>query len=184
MYAPIVALYFNLPTIYSNPIFRIIEYIIGMAICKLYIHLESKVSKEKNILNLVVGIFLWIILFFSISYLQIKEIGDYRSYSVICIPLFAFILLITALHNKLYYSKAVKCVISYANSLCYPFFLAQFFVWKPMKYLEENTNIFQLYGNIKKITLSFVMCVAISIIFYELICKPCRKMVIKLIRTY
>ena len=59
-------------------------------------------------------------------------------------------------------------ILLYASKISYAFFLGQFFVWNPLKFIQLKVGAF---SNVTKITVSFVLCCVISIILYEFVEK-------------
>ena len=69
-------------------------------------------------------------------------------------------------------------VVMYASEITYAFFLAQLFIWKIMYQLIE---IFDIQRNSLKIVASFCVCILIAVGIHELIEKPVKKILRKVL---
>ncbi|MFR8329050.1 MAG: acyltransferase family protein [Clostridium fessum] len=167
LWSPIVILKFNLSNIYSNPFFRMLEFFMGAILCSLKGQIE-KLPISKKIYSPITICVEWIALIAMIS-VGIKlnvQVGDYMLYNWIALPLFAIILVSMSGTDFRIFNKTF---IRYLCKISYAFFMAQFFVFKLTKRI---LSILGQDGNFLKIVLSFTLCCAFSIAFYEFIEKP------------
>lgn len=67
-------------------------------------------------------------------------------------------------------------ILCYISTISYHFFLCQLFLWDVSL---SFMNMFQLSGNMCKIIVSFISCLAISLIMYEGFDKPIQKRIKK-----
>lgn len=166
-YVPIVVRIFEFNSSYSNPFFRLLEFMIGMIIAKVYVHSGGR---GKKYINLVVLSFS--ALFTFVWVLQSMKIGNYETYVIIAIPIFGYSMLCLARANEFVLHGKM---ISLANSICYEIFMAQFFTWgitlKIVKYIPILNN------NCGKVLISFAVCLVEAIVLYRLITRPVKKII-------
>ena len=75
---------------------------------------------------------------------------------------------------KNYYLEHSK-ILQYLSSISYVFFLAQFFVWPSVPVLLSYVNT---DNNIIRIIIAFILCIMLSIFFYEVFEKHLNKYLI------
>ena len=170
LYCPIIQIGFATQSIYSNPMFRLLEFIIG---CILASETKSvteskwgKILSHKFLIGLEGGIL--VVGVTVASFLGIKK--DYMLYSWIGLPMFCLIILGVVISDWKYLIKSK--ILNYLSKISYAFFLAQFFVWPIMRILDIPENIL-------RIMVALLLCVLIAVIFHELIEKPSKKMILK-----
>lgn len=175
LWSPIIQLGFKTGSIYANPFFRMLEFLIGMLLCSVY-----QSCKTHKIVRIVgswpVAIISAIALVAGVTVVSKTSIPhDYMLYNWIGLPLFMillFSLVCIPFQNKARPVTAYLCNISYA------FFFAQFFVWKLVKkimqYLGTDSNII-------KILFSLLLCLIFTIVLHELAEKPLKKWLTKLL---
>lgn len=168
LYAPLVVLVFNTANIYSNPFFRILEFLIGvlLASCKEKIELHPPMRYLQKWSALVWETVL-LILAVSVAVDRNLAVNDYMMYSWIALPIFIlmFISLAGITSETLEKSKVIK----YLSSLTYLFFLSQFFTWPLVKSIMlkmECNNSFISF------ILSFCICSVITTLLHELVEVP------------
>lgn len=74
----------------------------------------------------------------------------------------------TAIEFGIAKNRIVKNILVYASSCCYAFFLAQFFIWVPVKIVIRMCGVESI---LITATLSLAVCSIIAIGFHELIEK-------------
>ncbi|MFQ8841410.1 MAG: hypothetical protein ACLR8P_11315 [Clostridium fessum] len=166
LWSPIVILKFNLSNIYSNPFLECWNFY-GSNIM-FFKRADRKITDIKKIYSPITICVEWIALIAMIS-VGIKlnvQVGDYMLYNWIALPLFAIILVSMSGTDFRIFNKTF---IRYLCKISYAFFMAQFFVFKLTKRI---LSILGQDGNFLKIVLSFTLCCAFSIAFYEFIEKP------------
>lgn len=172
LYSPIVVWRFQLGSIYSNPFFRIIEFLIGVILAA---HRKdiSQIGWLKKILYnrvLIGGEILVLILSVSLAYdLDIGR-GNYMLYSWICFPLFSVMLI--GLSGGVKKQNRENKILAYFSNICYAFFLAQLFIWPIMRKIIDIVGI---YDNGFKIISSFIFCTVFAVAIHEIIEKPSKK---------
>lgn len=154
-------------------IFRACEFFIGVLLADL--KLGSRVKK------ILCNWWTFAIEFFIMAIgvtLAIKITGmyDYMLLSFCSLP--CFILMIISLANIKYTKFLETKLTDYACKISYMFFLAQFYTWIVIRFLGNYCGI---TGNIAKISLSFIICVIISILLYNYVELPSKNLAKKLI---
>lgn len=176
LYSPFIQHMFHTQSIYSNPLFRILEFIIGCILASEASHIyERKLGKiiSSKSLLLIEGLILVICV--SIAYeLGIGQ-GNYMLYSWICLPIFS--LMILGLANLEYKRPNSSRLVLYLSTISYAFFLAQFFVWPIIKKMN-------IYSNWLKVFVSLALCIVIAIVMHEMIDKPCKSVLMSLTMTH
>lgn len=173
LYAPFVEYMFSTQSIYSNPIFRLLEFTIGCILASEVNRIrESKFGKiiASKILLMIESLIL--IICVTVVYELGIGRGNYMLYSWICLPIFSLMILGTA-NLKWKHSDNSK-IILYLSTISYAFFLAQFFVWPIMKQININSNSL-------KIVISIVLCTTIAIGMHEVVERPSKTILTKLL---
>ena len=161
MYSNIVIRIFTLDTLYSNPIARTAEFMIGVSFSEIVFRRKSsavtKISKVKQFFENSVGVIICTIIISvvvaKLNHAELKAIVfEYLSISLVLVAL--------------YLSTRMRCLIlensrllSSLSGMSYQFFLAQLFLWI---ITDAVLRIFGVEGNSIKILTSFFTCVAIS----------------------
>lgn len=169
LYAPIVVLLWKLASIYTNPFFRILEFLAGILLASLVTEMEKSKILKLIFLNKGAIAIEFSAMIISITFLYEKNIfrDNYMMYSWICMPIFSA-MLVALKWEKVEESK----VVHYFSNLSYCFFLSQFFVWKII-------NRLQIESNVLKMCFSLLVCIIISIVLHEWVEKPCGKLLMK-----
>ena len=106
------------------------------------------------------------------------SLGNYMLYSWVCLPI--FILMLPSLAGVDFGRIQNSKVISYLSAISYDFFLAQFFVWNIMQKVVVITGI---NNNVFNIVMSLFLCVLIAMVIHEIIEKPSKKVLKKMISS-
>lgn len=160
---------FYLSTIYSNPFFRLLEFLIGVILASIYN--DKKESELLNkILNKRVALVVSVLMIIGVSLVYRLNFsrGNYMLYSWICLPCFCLIIpSISALQVKV---QGIKYkLLLYGSSISYCVFLAQYFVWPIIRKLKLENNVIKIF-------VVYLLCLAIAIFLYEIVEKPSKKM--------
>lgn len=157
-------------SLYTNAYLRVIEFVLGILLAVVN---ETK-SEESNILRLLrtrVSLFLTLIVLF-VGNSAAHHFG-YKG------DLLVYVCLISIFLNLGYLKSGVEQKrgkgyepLMYASSITYAFYLGQFFVWKPLKFVFLHTGTLP---NCMRIGLSFILCVLVSIVLHEVIEKKCKQ---------
>lgn len=166
--APFVAHMFKLNNVYSNPFFRLMEFLLGLMIAHYFMNTSKKECKQGILFFSIVA------LISGISLMSYLGIGNYSYYGFWTIPFFTIIIFyMGTLKNKTFIKILGSKLIQYLSKISYAFFLAQFFVWDILRFAQKYLEI--LKTNSMAIVFSLFVCSLIAIILYEIIEKPCKK---------
>ena len=176
LYSPIAVWYLGLPTIYSNPFIRGLEFAAGILLASLMTELKAHPSWNKLLTNKGVLLMEAVLVILSVSWLYSRGIarGNYLMYSFAVLPLFCLMLIGLAgtPWKKLHTSR----LLSYASEISYAFFLVQLFLWDIVR---KWIAIVGMDNNWFRILSSFIICTGIAIAIHELIEKPSKKILTK-----
>lgn len=173
IYVPIVIDSLQLTGAYSNPIFRLFEFIIGVLLCSLSNRelLNNKIKKFVSN-KIVILMELILLLIGVVRKYNYNPEASYLSYTKVSLLLFCLMIFGLGISEFKYLNK-IK-IIQYLSQLCYAAFLSQFFIFEIIK-------LFNITDNGTKIVLTFSLCLLVSIVFHELIEKPSKKILSKLL---
>jgi len=175
--SPFVVKAFGISSIYSNPVFRLFEFAIGMIIADYAIKNSNK-TKKYTIFYLTIAL---TTLFIGINLLNQNALftNDYPMYNIISVPVFAVLIyFMTYMNNKTIIRISSSSLIQYLSKISFSFFLAQFFTFSIIKKLL-TFSWFSYHTNIVLILVSLLINLLISILMYELIEKPFEKILTK-----
>lgn len=162
--------YFDLSSIYSNPFFRCLEFVIGVQIASIIKDDKFKNSKiNKALSNWIAFIFEIAILIGGVTLASTLGIavGNYMLYSWVGLPIFILMMITLSQVDSNFLAKSK--FFSYLSRISFCFYLAQFFNFKAASFI---LNQFGLDNNLIKILLSFSLCVIITVILHEIFEKP------------
>ena len=181
LWSPIVVDCFNLNSIYSNPLFRMLEFIIGVLIASMIPHI-AKCRLARIIFSrcAVILEFSFLICCVTVAFKLNFHIGDYMYYSWIALPLFVVILVSLSRVNIPQWLKNSK-LITYLSRASYAFFLAQFFTWKTSLYI---ISIIGVETNLFRCLTSFLVCLGYTVLLHEVIEKPISKILTVCFNSY
>lgn len=176
---------FSLNSIYSNPFFHILEFLMGMVLVSLMPELRNNRHIPKSLFSasaVLCEIILGIVAISAGVSFQIAA-GNYMLFSWIVLPLFCLMLpaLVSQEFRTIRKVSLLTKMISYLSEISYAFFLMQLFIWPIMRRLCKALNI---EGNMTKIFLSIAVCTILATLVHELIEKPSKNFLSrKLLRT-
>lgn len=127
LYSPLVVSFVKISGIYSNPFFRILEFLIGCTLAALKFKFDQFNFVSKYFYKWVSVLILYSIMWAGIS-LAVKfeiGVGNYMLYSWICLPIFMLLIICMSGVNCVCLSNSK--LIKYLCSVSYVFFLAQLF---------------------------------------------------------
>lgn len=116
-----------------------------------------------------------LVLIVAVSMAVYLHIGleNFLLYSWIALPLFTLqIFTLAGLDAVFLHSR----IVQYASAVSYAFFLAQFFVWQLADAFFRWSGITQ---NLLQIVISFLFCLAISILLHELVEVPAKRFLLR-----
>lgn len=163
-YSPFIVEIFKLSNIYSNPFFRILEFTLGIILAKIYLSMGNR-YKILFSWPVILLEFLGLILIVTYAVKRNFYINNYPMYNIFALPLFS--LMIFSLSGLKCKWGEKSYLIKYLSSISYLFYLTQFFVWPIV--ININDNLVRFIG-------ALLLCLCMSIIFYELMEKPLKKL--------
>ena len=169
LYSPLIVHFFKTSGIYSNPFFRIMEFLIGTIICSLIPSIQgSKLSKI---------IFSWwvILIEHAVLIICITEavkhniaVGNYMLYSWVALPMF-MVIIISMYGAKSPRNMVNSKIVNYLCEISYAFFLCQFFSWKTTMFIISKIG---MDNNLLRIGISFMVCMGYTVLLHEALEKP------------
>lgn len=170
-WAPLVEHYMGYSSIYANPFFRVLEFLLGVCL----IRIQTLFTPPQQKYSVLICIMMHIVLFMVVTFIKYYfKIESYCLYNVVVVPtsFFLFYFGININNNKIDIFFNCK-IVKYFSNISYVFFLAQFFTWGTYRLIKKilNKNI----NNFVEFLISFIVCMIITIIMYELMVKPISK---------
>ncbi|SFH67260.1 Peptidoglycan/LPS O-acetylase OafA/YrhL, contains acyltransferase and SGNH-hydrolase domains [Selenomonas ruminantium] len=166
LYAPFIVYFFKTSSIYSNPFFRMLEFLLGVIICSLMPKISlSKVSKWLYSWQMILIEFLILVAGVTVGVKLHVSVGNYMLYSWVSLPV--FILQIISMSgwkvpSLIYDLKSIR----FFSKISYAFFLAQFFVWGTTTYIVTKLGI---NTNMARIVVSFFLCTLYAISLHRIV---------------
>ena len=151
---------------YVNPVFRAIQVAFGAALCMAFTEDDKGNNKKAAIMMVANLIITGLLTVFALHY----KMGIEYVTTPIYYYLIAFAMLISIKFKPRLLTKSK--LIKYAGSLTFYFFILQVFLWRLSAKVCGLTG---LGSNKGKLLVSFVLCVALSIICKELFDKHAQK---------
>lgn len=175
IYIPFAISWFGLLSIYENPFYRGLEFVLGCILSAIMCEVKNGGENGRDNFNKKSKL-AWCIFFISslifmiVRYSNIIILGRI-GYEVLCYPLLCCMLISGAMIGAGVFNKIrfVRSFIVYMSGIAYEFFLAQFFVWKISAYVMD---FFCINGNLYKILISFFICLCIGSLLHYFIGKP------------
>lgn len=161
LYAPIVVHVLELSNVYSNPFFRLLEFLIGIILAAMKVDFSESKFVKKILCSwwMITGVGLLMIAAVSVAVKLNIGLGNYMLYSWICLPCFMLILIgLSGVESRLLEKSKV---LKWLSSITYVFFLAQLFSNSVSK---KIINLAGIDSNIIKIFLGWGVCFAIAMI--------------------
>ena len=172
IYSQIVTKLFTDHVLYTNVVYRLFEYVLGMLICALYLQTKREKKPVFSFLFLIT----FAVLYFAISTLHTLEIGDWNSNNFVIIPCFVLLTWLS-LFIKVKPNTTFTSILSHWNRLVYPFYIAQFYIW------DITRSVFKLLpfelSNAARILLNLGLCYCLTVLFDLVITRPCKKLILK-----
>ena len=174
IYAPFAQHALALSSIYPNPLFRLLEFTLGILIYAIIVDekfkYDSIISKLRSWPVIVLEFAVWITGVTLAIKLDLFD-DDCMLYSWINIPIYTLMFISLSGRNISNSLEKVK-VIPFSAKISYTFFLAQLFLWSPAKRLSELSGV---DSNLTRLVISFVLCTMIAIFLNKAIELPCKK---------
>ena len=161
---------FRLASIYTNPFFRILEFVVGALLWLESRGVRRRLWSAKYCMVLAICAILVMVVGITIGVSIPIAPGDPMAYSVIVLPCYACLLVVLSvldLHSNR--------VLEYMSGASYAFFLGQFFCYDlSLCALPESLDSTPL-----SVVCAFAINVVISVAFYELVQKPCKRILLR-----
>lgn len=151
---------------YVNPVFRAMQVVFGAALCMAFTEDDKENNKKAAIMMVANLIITGLLTVFALHY----KMGIEYVTTPIYYYLIAFAMLISIKFKPRLLTKSK--LIKYAGSLTFYFFILQVFLWRLSAKVCGLTGF---ESNKGKLLVSFVLCVALSIICKELFDKHAQK---------
>jgi Predicted acyltransferases len=171
--SPIIVKIYKTSSIYSNPFFRLLEFLMGMLVADFALKNITKIKKHAIACLILEAL----ILFICVTILKRNAFftNDYTMYNIISVPLFALLIYnVSKVKNKWILQISGSSLIQYLSKISFSFFFSQFFTFDITKHLI-TFSWFNNDTNIKMILTSLGINLLISILMYEIIEKPSKK---------
>lgn len=174
-YMPVMADKLGLPILYSNPFFRVLEFLIGMLLAAQY--LERRTNRWRSASAFLV-LMAAISLVLGVSLLAKFTDITFITSGFFTIPIFALVIYRLAIQCD--EKKRPKKPVEYLSGLAYAFYLAQFFTWKLAGNLIDSYFPAFKYSNIGKFLICFAVCSLLAVALHEIVEKPARSVLSRL----
>ena len=161
LYSPIIVWYFKLNSIYSNPLFRFVEFCIGIVLYSFKEDID-KFKYNKMLSNKIIVLFElpFFIILVSIAVRLKIGIGNFMLYNYIALPLFILMIISFSRANFKYISN----IFEYFSKISYMFFLSQLFIFDLTKnilvFIKKDTNLL-------RICISLFLCLLLSFVLHK-----------------
>ncbi len=174
IYSNYVIAAFSLGSNYSNPMYRGLEFsfgvFLGAIVPKIILPIKDKI---KNLINLIVCALAVIVVLYY-NYQPIIVVCRIALQDIIFLPLLSIIMFTS--YNIRCQTLEKSKMLAYMSKISYYFYLLQLFLWKVSATVLVNLG---LSGNLHKICVSFVCCVILAVMNYEVFDKPIQKLLSK-----
>lgn len=172
LYSPIVVGALKLDNIYSNPFFRICEFVIGMLICSVWLEINESRGYKVYLAKYWIVVLELIVLMAGVSVASLLHIPNvrYMLYSWIGIPMFTLMLM--SLCGLSFGNIKNSKLLKYSVDVSYVFFFAQFFTWPICRYIFLKVGGVENIQTRIKAPVALVVCILLTIIIHEFIEKP------------
>ena len=157
VYAPVYTHMMKIPSIYSNPTFRMMEFALGVIIALMKKEgVVLKLTERQKKMSIYFGFVLLVLVANAFGIIGIESFDNYSFYDCIAIPIFSIILFMGGTSSK-------KLLVL-ASARAYDFFLVSFFTFPIVIKIVGLEGIMQF-----RIVLSFVINCLLTEIFYQVV---------------
>lgn len=173
VYSNVIIIRFSLDGLYSNPITRSFEFLVGVAFAEIVFfgtNTENEVGKYRFKIGEIIGIIVFIATFSFVIGKYIQPEGPLNIVLFFAVPSILIALLIASRLRSEYFEK--NRLVSAFSGMSYQFFLVQLFLWNITDLIVKPLGI---KGNAEKLMISFSLCTIISYIVWRFYDKPIRK---------
>lgn len=176
-FIPAVVVVLGLPNVYSNQLLRLLQFLAGMLLAALLARMKGTARGPVFWAGLAViggtGAVLSVSFFAHKGFLT----DQYVSYGFVTFPLF-LLLIAGSVMAETYGPRRprLEILLEQAGSWAYPLFMAQFFVWAPVrKILAIYPGLFETHGNRKTFLLALLICVFFTTLLQLGVNRPCQR---------
>lgn len=177
MYAPVVLLRFHLNKIYTNPVLRFFEFLVGMLLASGCLRIKIQVpcdwvKKGYAVLPIVFIHVVTISLLSRFCFGGLSIASSYSISSACSLPFFAAEIMLLSKMESLYFLKSR--VVAYCSDCSYAFFMSQlicFMLSRKILYYCASLRYIECF-------VSFLLCCGIAVTMYELVQRPSKKYLI------
>ena len=164
---------FEVSSIYDSPLFRTVEFLLGVLICSIREDFRRLFNNWCYFLISVISI--WGICFIRTH----KGRMEYFLYIPVCVLVYAVsrISLYGTMNQKSKVLTIGITIINYASSLCYAFYILQCILWAPFYAICNLSPVFGI--NRYRCMLAFSLLLGGTIIIHEIYEKPLKKLMNK-----
>lgn len=173
LYFSFVVRWFSLSSLYSNPIFRSMEFCLGVIIGGVFDADSNRSSRKRNI-QAWLSLSLTFVVCLYLLYSDVRIWGFY-SYNFLRHPLLS-VFMLSACMIRIKALERCK-LLRYASTVTYEFFLIQLFVWKITAFVIDILKMPN--RNISRMLVSFIIAVLLSCFLHEIYQKPLAKLFTK-----
>lgn len=168
-YSYYLILWFGIQDIYTNPFIRGMEFTVGVLCASIIKEIEIPKGFKWNMFIVVIDCILILGLLY-INYYSIIVHGGIWLEGIVGTPIIAIILSTFSLMR--YETLEKSKILGYLSKISYYFYLLQLFLWK------ISGAVIEVIGNDRnryKVGVSFICCVLLSVLIYELYDKPIQR---------
>lgn len=165
LWATIMKVEFHTARTYDNPFYRVLEFAIGLIVADINMTEDGKLMCVLRSWGMLVATIFVIVVMVSIVQ-HVQEIHDYMLLNWIVLP--CVVLMLFPLGYLRMPRLERSKMLNYASQISYAFFLAQYFAWICGRWFVETI---EYNHNWVRILFTFTLCVAISVVMYEVMQK-------------
>lgn len=181
---PFMAVMLGLPDIYSNPMQRILQFGSGMILAGIMrkSQLGDRSGHAASFKIIAAGSVLLLVVFISrMSQMMYKN--NYLLYSWVTFPLLLILIWSSITAEKNTTRTLCGGGGGRLGDLSYPIYLAQFFVWSPVKKIAATyPDIFETQWDIKGTALAVMLCALLTVLFVYLFDRPIKMIITSVLR--
>lgn len=160
-YSPSICIRFEINGLYTNPLFRLLEFILGL----LLVNLNSMEEKGMKLLGIIKTRYFALAVFLIVFICEVFSFGINKTLLNLCC--ICFLCLFFGFSSFKICPNAIKNTLMFLSGISYSFYLGQAFVWYFFKLLRGSMGI--ELSNIFLIIVSLILCVVVAILLHNAI---------------
>lgn len=173
---PFMIICLELPNAYSNPLLRLLEFFGGILLAA---ELEDRTIFQHPNRYLFGVILTGACLIVAVTRLWSVEIlrNGYVTYGFVTFPLF-LVLITMSISAECGYKRLLPLTKfwRFCGDHAYAVFMAQFFIWLPIRKIKESQpQMFSTYDNEKMLLLAIALCAILSVLLQDCYNKPVQR---------